>query len=191
MKKTFLLFYLTLCLCFMPSVVEALKAPTTDCLCPDGSRVPSNSLSGCTTECGEGLVCDEAPGTSVTIGGNEIYVGDGLDVCVDPNATEPEPEPEPDPEPDPEPTGGTCANVPSLEHFTLTQNECSEDEINFVFAPNGTPHFYLHVNLKFENGRDILSAWCTGDETLCKAVGNGQTCGADRTGPNAWCYAAE
>ena len=174
MKKDILLIIcLFMGMFLIPSDIFALVDPTM-CHCPDGSSVFVGTKH-CTDECGAGLVC--------------TVVGIGEEVCEDPNATEPEPEP--DPEPAPEPTGEACAAVPSLEHFTLTQNECGEDEINFVFAPNGTPHFYLHVNLKFENGRDILSAWCTGDETLCKAVGNGQNCGADRTGPNAWCYAAE
>ncbi len=83
-------------------------------------------------------------------------------------------------------------NVPSLTHFVLTESTFTDNEINLVWAPKGSSLFHLHVNLKFENGQDILSAWCTGNEALCKAVGNGKDCsGTNYTTTNTWCYKAE
>ena len=91
--------------------------------------------------------------------------------------------------------GGTASHkirIPSLQHFDLTDSEVDKDYIFLQFAPKGTPHFYLNVQLETVDGKDELSAWCTGDESLCKAVGNGQECGSDLpTGNAAWCYLNE
>ena len=128
--------------------------------------------------CGAGKVCRES-----------LCVEDNTKDPVDP--AEPT-EPTEDPKPDPIPTGVACANVPALEHFVLVENTCSANEIVMTFVPDGMPYCLLHVKLQHENGQNNLSAWCTGNETLCKAVGNGKTCnGADYTGANAWCYKAE
>ncbi len=99
--------------------------------------------------------------------------------CVPDTPTEPE-EPEVD-----EPV-----NLPALEHFTLEESSVTEDEIYLVFAPKGTSRFFLHVYLYNDAGRDILETYCTGDESLCKAVGNGADCADEApTGSNSWCYA--
>ncbi|MBQ3666773.1 MAG: hypothetical protein II913_01750 [Elusimicrobiaceae bacterium] len=90
------------------------------------------------------------------------------------------------------PLAEEVVNFPSLENFTLQSSEFEDNYIYLVFAPNGTELFNLHVELRFDNGQDILSTWCTGDEAICKAVGNGQACGdGDHTGADAWCYLAE
>ncbi len=84
-------------------------------------------------------------------------------------------------------------SIPSLQHFDLTDSEVDKDYIFLQFAPKGTPHFYLNVQLETVNGKDELSAWCTGDESLCKAVGNGEECDPRvlPTGSAAWCYLNE
>ena len=83
--------------------------------------------------------------------------------------------------------------IPSLQHFDLTDSEVDKDYIFLQFAPKGTPHFYLNVQLETVDGKDELSAWCTGDESLCKAVGNGEECDPRvlPTGSAAWCYLKE
>jgi hypothetical protein len=83
--------------------------------------------------------------------------------------------------------------IPSLQHFDLTDSEVDKDYIFLQFAPKGTPHFYLNVQLETVDGKDELSAWCTGDESLCKAVGNGEECDPRvlPTGSAAWCYLNE
>lgn len=114
-----------------------------------------------------------------------------------------------DNEPEPaEPEYDEVVNVPSLENFTLEEGNMSENDIYLVFAPKGNLDFRLNVYLHNEAGRDILDGWCTGDETLCKAVGNGRACPTlsipgpsmsetvapisnfsnRHTGENTWCY---
>lgn len=114
-----------------------------------------------------------------------------------------------DNEPEPaEPEYDEVVNVPSLEHFTLEEGDITDDDIYLVFAPKGNLDFRLNVYLHNEAGRDILDGWCTGDETLCKAVGNGRACPTlsipgpsmsetvapisnfsnRHTGENTWCY---
>lgn len=107
-----------------------------------------------------------------------------------------------------EPEYDELVNVPSLEHFTLEEGDITDDDIYLVFAPKGNLDFRLNVYLHNEAGRDILDGWCTGDETLCKAVGNGRACPTlsipgpsmsetvapisnfsnRHTGENTWCY---
>ncbi len=83
-------------------------------------------------------------------------------------------------------TTTTCTSLPSLQHFTITASTYADDKITLTLAPTGAPRFYLHIALTQEGGKDILSTWCTGDETLCKTVGNGKAClGNNYTG---WCY---
>ena len=109
------------------------------------------------------------------------------------STSDPDPE-EPTPQEPTEPSSGAAEaiNIPSLVHFNITENNCTESELNFTFTPKGNSSFALHVSLKNEAGKDILSAWCTGDESICKAVGNGQACsGTDYTAGNAWCYKAQ
>lgn len=99
--------------------------------------------------------------------------------CVPDTPTEPE-----------EPEVAEPVNLPALEHFTLEESSVTEDEIYLVFAPKGTSRFFLHVYLYNDAGRDILETYCTGDESLCKAVGNGADCADEApTGSNSWCYA--
>lgn len=136
-------------------------------------------------QCGEGKVCKE----SLCVEDNSQEPTDPVDPTQEP--ADPT-EPTKDPESDPIPAGVACANVPSLEHFVLVESTCSSNEIAMTFAPAGMPYCLLHVKLQHGNGQNMLSAWCTGNEGLCKAVGNGQTCnGVDYTGTNAWCYKPE
>lgn len=150
---------------------ESIQVPVTDisqsyCDGPDDSFGNNCSISeGCQTKCEEA-----GYGTS---------------------ASDPEPE---DPIQPIVPTSGAteATNLPSLSYFDVIENSCTEGELNFTFVPKGNTSFALHINLKNEAGKDILSAWCTGDESICKVVGNGQTCsGTDYTAANAWCYKAQ
>lgn len=85
----------------------------------------------------------------------------------------------------------TVTNMPALQNFSV-ESTYTANELNFTFTPKGSSMFQLHVKLKNENGRDVVSGWCTGNEDVCKSMGNGKTCsGTDYSGVNMWCYKAQ
>ncbi len=86
-------------------------------------------------------------------------------------------------------TTENCTSLPTLQHFTIADSTYTEDKITLTLAPTGAPRFYLHIVLAQEGGKDTLSTWCTGDETLCKAVGNGKACLENNY--TDWCYRAD
>lgn len=80
-------------------------------------------------------------------------------------------------------------NPPQLNHFTVQffyNNLTSGFEARIL--PKGNNSFSLHVLLK--EGTHYF--WCEGDESLCKAIGNGQECPETKDEQNqsqwSWCY---
>ena len=128
-------------------------------------------------------------------------------ICVDHSCVMPGTIPDENDEPNPgqneEPTPGQneqpneqvgeettpCSSVPVLKHFTVTDSSCAFNEIYFELTPNTeNPPFHLHMLLSGQGDRDELSTWCTGDETFCKLIGNGQNCVNSSSDGNTWCY---
>ncbi len=165
-------------LCLTPSVLMAAGEPSVmPCGCYDNNMFPVFIFS---RKCAS-VECDEECAA-------ECAEECAAECALYEEETPSTPEGPEDPQPS---EGSSATQVPVLQNFDLI-NTYTEDELNFTFTPKGTASFALHVQLKSENGRDLLSAWCTGDEKLCKAVGNGQACsGTDYSGSNAWCYKAE
>jgi len=219
MKKLIVIFF-AIALCLTPSVVlgengefddeefeeEGFEDEGGDVYYPEPVVEILKSCS-CTQAVSIKVACDDSPNSyAVESGSARCDYNWNLTpcACVDCAAEcqnagygtpeEPEPDPEPDPEPQPSANeGGECSAFPVLENFTASgESTCSAEKVYIKLIPNGDPGFYLNVQIEVKDGQDELSAWCTGDEGLCKAVGNGQTCsGTNYSGANAWCYKAE
>ena len=84
----------------------------------------------------------------------------------------------------------SCANLPTLQNFTVSNSFCANNEVYVELTPVGDPGFYLYLQLFA--GKTYV--WCDGDEKLCKAVGSGKDCVGDEEGwigsvQEPWCYA--
>jgi len=85
----------------------------------------------------------------------------------------------------------TCASLPLFKHYTVTESIYEPNQITLVLTPISNPVFSLYIILTTSGSETVLSAYCTGDEKLCRAVGNGKDCpGTDYMGNNLWCYKA-
>lgn len=112
-----------------------------------------------------------------------------MDDCGDTPSEPTTPYPVQDPEPEAETQAAAITSLPSLSNFTVTESTYEANKVTLTFTPDGNPGFELHVQVAFSNGVSTLSTWCTGDASLCKAVGDGKVCSA--TGAKDWCYQEE